>query len=84
MSLFFQKVTGREQVTEQDENEEEEKEKEKTEEQALEDEAREETARLCSVWENEYFANEPFVVGFRDTSPVRSVDEDVSLSIKKK
>ena len=48
MSLFFQKVTGREQVTEQDENEEEEEEKEKTEEQALEDEAREETARLCS------------------------------------
>ena len=48
----------------------------------LEDEAREETTRLCSVWENEYFANEPFVVGYKDTSPVRSVDEDVSLSIK--
>ena len=72
-SLFFlQKVTGTEPVTERGENEEEEEEEEKkTEEQVLEDEAREETARLCSVWENEYFANETFVVGYKDTSPVR-------------
>ena len=58
-------------------NEDEEKTKGDENDTDAEDE-KQETERLKKLWANEFFRNEPFVVGEEDGSPVLSAEEDVS------